>query len=169
MVRDWREEDAEALQRIADDRRIWLNLRDAFPHPYRLEDGRAFIAAARAQSPPTVFAIVAGVEIAGGIGYIPRMDVERISAEVGYWVGARFWGRGIATTALRLMARHAFAAHPQLERLFAVPYATNAASARVLEKAGFVREGTMRRSAIKDGRVLDQWMYARLRDQQGSL
>jgi RimJ/RimL family protein N-acetyltransferase len=138
-------------------------LRDAFPHPYGTEDGKRFIAMARAMTPRTYFAIEVEERLAGGIGYTLHSDVERIGAEVGYWLGHEFWGRGIATAALQMLTAHAFQAHPELQRLWAVPYATNAASARVLEKAGYVREGTLRRSAIKDGRILDQWMYAILR------
>ena len=164
VVREWEEADAEAVVRPANDRRVWLGLRDAFPHPYGIEDGQRFIAKARAMTPRTYFAIEVEGRVAGGIGYTLHSDVERIGAEVGYWLGQEFWGRGIATTALRLLTAHAFQAHPELQRLWAVPYATNAASARVLEKAGYVREGTLRRSAIKDGRVLDQWMYAIVRD-----
>jgi len=164
VVREWEEADAEAVVRPANDRRVWLGLRDAFPHPYGIEDGKRFIAKARAMTPRTFFAIEVEGRVAGGIGYTLHSDVERIGAEVGYWLGQEFWGRGIATTALRLLTAHAFQAHPELQRLWAVPYATNAASARVLEKAGYVREGTLRRSAIKDGRVLDQWMYAIVRD-----
>ena len=164
VVREWEEADAEAVVRPANDRRVWLGLRDAFPHPYGIEDGKRFIAKARAMTPRTFFAIEVEGRVAGGIGYTLHSDVERIGAEVGYWLGQEFWGRGIATTALRLLTAHAFRAHPELQRLWAVPYATNAASARVLEKAGYVREGTLRRSAIKDGRVLDQWMYAIVRD-----
>ena len=164
VVREWEEADAEAVVRPANDRRVWLGLRDAFPHPYGIEDGQRFIAKARAMTPRTFFAIEVEGRVAGGIGYTLHSDVERIGAEVGYWLGHEFWGRGIATTALRLLTAHAFQAHPELQRLWAVPYATNAASARVLEKAGYVREGTLRRSAIKDGRVLDQWMYAIVRD-----
>ncbi len=96
-----------------------------------------------------------------------RTDVERIGAEVGYWLGRAFWNRGVATAALRLLTAHAFAADPELRRLWAVPFVTNIASARVLEKAGYTREGTLRQSAIKDGRVLDQWMYAILRTDIG--
>ena len=164
VVREWEEADAEPVARQANDRRVWLGLRDAFPHPYGIEDGKRFIAQARAMTPRTYFAIEVEGRVAGGIGYTLHSDVERIGAEVGYWLGQVFWGRGIATTALRLLTAHAFQAHPELQRLWAVPYATNAASARVLEKAGYVREGTLRRSAIKDGRVLDQWMYAIVRD-----
>jgi ribosomal-protein-alanine N-acetyltransferase len=163
VVREWEEADAEAVALQANDRRVWLGLRDAFPHPYGIEDAHRFIALARQMSPRTYFAIEVAGRVAGGIGYILQSDVERIGAEVGYWLGHEFWGKGIATTALRLMTEHAFKAHTELRRLYAVPYASNAASARVLEKAGYTREGTLRQSAIKDGQILDQWMYAIVR------
>ena len=164
-IRTFRTCDAEPLARLANDRDVWLGLRDLFPHPYSLDDAHGFIAFAAGMTPPTFFAIDVDGALAGGIGYTPRTDVERIGAEVGYWVGRAFWGRGIATAALRHLTAHAFAAQPELRRLFAVPFAANAASARVLEKAGFVREGTLRQSVIKDGRVQDQFMYAMLRDE----
>jgi len=165
VVRDWRLDDAEALVPQANDHRVAVNLRDRFPHPYGLEDARRFLAQATSMSPQTFFAIEVDGRVAGGIGYVLHEDVERIGAEVGYWLGFEFWGRGIATAAVRALSRHAFAVHPELRRLWAVPYATNPASARVLEKAGFRLEGTLRQSAIKEGRVLDQWMYAILRDE----
>jgi RimJ/RimL family protein N-acetyltransferase len=166
-IREWRHADAAALARLADDREVWLGLRDLFPHPYGIGDALAFIDLAGRMEPQTFFAIAADGELAGGIGYTQRTDVERIGAEVGYWLGRAFWGRGIATAALRILTGHAFAAHPELQRLFAVPFASNAASARVLEKAGYTCEGTLRHSAIKEGRVLDQWMYAILRTDSG--
>lgn len=85
--------------------------------------------------------------------------MARASAEVGYWLGEQFWGRGIMTEVLRAVteqAIHRFGIH----RVYALPFAENVASARVLEKAGFTREGTLRRSALKDGRILDQAIYA---------
>ena len=164
VIREWRTADAADLARLADDREIWLGLRDLFPHPYGIGDARAFIALAGRTDPPTFFAIEVDGALAGGIGYTPRTDVERIGAEVGYWLGRVFWGRGIATAALRLLTAHAFAADPELRRLWAVPFARNVASARVLEKCGYRLEGTLRQSAIKDGIVLDQWMYAITRD-----
>ena len=165
VVRSWQAADAEAVARQANDRRVWLGLRDAFPHPYGVEDARRFIAMAHEKSPQTFFAIEAAGRLAGGIGYTEHPDVERIGAEVGYWLGFEFWGKGIATAALRLLTAHAFRVNPELRRLYAVPYSSNPASARVLEKAGYRCEGTLRQSAIKDGRVLDQWMYAILRDE----
>jgi RimJ/RimL family protein N-acetyltransferase len=164
VIREWCRADSDDLALQANDRRVWLNMRDAFPHPYRLEDAERFIATAMAKVPPTFIAIVAAGRIAGGVGYTLHGDVERVGAEVGYWLGHEYWGRGIATAAVQALTGHAFQVHPELRRLYAVPYATNRASARVLEKAGYRCEGSLRQSAIKDGRVLDQWMYAILRD-----
>lgn len=167
LVREWQEADAAALAPLADDRRVWINLRDAFPHPYREEDAHRFIATVRGRSPCTHFAIAVDGRVAGGIGYTPHVDVERVGAEVGYWLGRPFWGQGIATAALRALTTHAFDAEAELRRLYAVPFSSNPASARVLEKAGYRHEGTLRQSAIKDGRVLDQWMYSVLREEWG--
>jgi len=164
-MRDWRQDDAAALAEQANDRRVWLGLRDAFPHPYEVSDARTFIGCALAMSPRTFLAIEAAGRVAGGIGYVLHGDVERVGAEVGYWLGHGYWGRGIMTTAVGLLTVHAFAAEPELRRLYAMPYATNAASARVLEKCGYRREGVLRQNVIKDGRVLDQYMYAILRDE----
>jgi len=102
LVRPWLVTDADALVRQANDRRVWLGLRDAFPNPYGIDDARVFL---RNAGPPRHFAIEVGGEIAGGIGYTPDKDVERIGAEVGYWVGPSFWGRGIATTARGAVGR----------------------------------------------------------------
>jgi RimJ/RimL family protein N-acetyltransferase len=165
LVREWRETDGPELALQANDRGVWINLRDAFPHPYGAEDAQQFIRAALSKAPPTRFAIVEKGRIAGGVGYTLHPDVERIGAEVGYWLGREHWGRGIATTAVQLLTDHAFTTHAELRRLYAVPFTSNAASGRVLQKAGYRCEGTMRQSAIKDGRILDQWMYAIVRDE----
>ena len=158
-VRSWRQEDAVSLAHWANDRSVWLNLRDAFPHPYGVEDARTFIARSSGARPETNFAIAVGGEAVGGIGYRVHGDVERVSAEIGYWLGAPFRGRGITTEALRAVTAHAIRDHG-LTRVYAVPYAGNDASVRVLEKAGYALEGRMRRSAIKDGKILDQLLYA---------
>jgi RimJ/RimL family protein N-acetyltransferase len=163
VVREWRQSDAGQLADQGNDRRVWLGMRDTFPHPYGIDDAHAFIEMATKMLPRTFFAIEVDGRVAGGIGYKLHGDVERISAEVGYWLGYVYWGRGIATTAVGLLTRHAFAANPELRRLYAMPLATNAASARVLEKAGYRREAVLRQSVIKDGRVFDQFIYACLR------
>lgn len=165
VVRAWRPTDAASLARHANDRRIWLNLRDRFPHPYHLADAEAFIGTATAMEPTTFFAIAIDGEAVGGVGYTLHDDVERASAEIGYWLGAAFWGRGIITSAIRAVTRHAFDRHADLCRIYAVPFAWNGASMRALEKAGYRVEGRMRRSAIKDGKVTDQMLYAILRQE----
>ena len=164
-VRDWRQDDAAALAQHANDRRIWLNLRDTFPHPYTIADATTFLAVAEAMRPRTWFAVAVDDQAVGGIGYTLQSDVDRVAAEVGYWLGTAFWGRGIMTAALRAVTAYAFHEHPELRRLFAVPYATSTTSARILEKVGYRLEGRLRRSAIKDGCVLDQFMYAIVREE----
>lgn len=151
--------DAPSLAAHADDRDVWLNLRDRFPHPYTLGGAEGYLASIPASPRPTGFGIVVHGEAAGTIGLVPGSDIERHTAEVGYWLGRRFWGRGVVTDALRAITAYAVA-ELGMHRVFAVPFTDNAASVRVLEKVGYVREGRMRRSAVKDGRVLDQWLFA---------
>lgn len=158
-LRSFRYEDAADLARLADNRKVWLQLRDAFPHPYRLADARRFLDSHVGLLPETVLALEVDGGFAGSVGLKLGADVERVSAEIGYWVAEPYWGRGIATAALTAATRWAFASFP-LSRLYAVPFARNAASCRVLEKAGYLLEGTMRRSAVKQGEVLDQLLYA---------
>jgi ribosomal-protein-alanine N-acetyltransferase len=156
--------DADALARHANDADVAANLRDRFPHPYSRADADAYIAHAAKRSPQTSFGIVAGGEAIGTISLMLGEDIARRSAEVGYWIGREYWGRGIATDALRAATRYAFDSLG-LARVFAVPFASTAASARVLEKAGYAREGVMRQSAIKYDRLIDQLLYAAYSDQ----
>jgi [ribosomal protein S5]-alanine N-acetyltransferase len=158
-LRPWREGDQQDLVRHVNNRKVWLGLRDRFPHPYTLADAEAFLARVQTQDPLTVFAIAARDRPFGGIGLVLGDDVERISAEIGYWLGEEFWGRGIATAAVLALTRQAFATF-ELNRLFAVPYADNAASIRVLVKAGYRHEGTLLAAAIKDGQIRDQELFA---------
>ena len=158
-VRSWRASDVDSLATHANNRKIWLNLRDRFPHPYTKRDAREYIRAMHSQTPETAFAIAVNDEAAGGIGFVLHADVERVSAEIGYWLGEPFWGRGITTEALAAVTRHAIDTHA-LTRVYALPFEWNTASCRVLEKAGYVLEARLRRSAIKDGRIVDQLQYA---------
>jgi ribosomal-protein-alanine N-acetyltransferase len=161
-IRSYTASDVEALVRYANNRRISINLRDRFPFPYTRVDAEAFLAAAWAQQPESDFAIASPSESIGGIGFHRQPDVHRLSAEVGYWIAEPFWGRGIATRALRALSEWVFATTP-LVRLYAHVFAWNPASARVLEKAGYTLEGRMRRSVIKDGQIIDQLIYAVVR------
>jgi RimJ/RimL family protein N-acetyltransferase len=158
-IRPWSDGDAESLHRHANNRRVSMHLRDRFPYPYELHHAKSFIAWIGQQPDATVWAIEVNGEAAGGIGIELHQDVERVSAEVGYWLGEAIWGRGIATEALVAITGVAFQRF-DLTRIYAVPFADHAASVRVLEKAGYVLEGRMRQSAIKDGKIRDQLMYA---------
>jgi RimJ/RimL family protein N-acetyltransferase len=158
-IRPWRRGDRASLVKHADDREIWLQVRDRFPHPYTEHDADEFLARCEAADPATSFAIEVEGEAAGGIAFMLGSDVERISAEVGYWLGRRFWGRGIMSSVVRATRDVAIETYG-LRRLFAIPYARNAASVKVLENAGFKLEGTLRCAALKDGELLDQLMYA---------
>lgn len=145
------------------DRGIWLNLRDYFPHPYTVEDAAAYLSrVTEVVGTPMVFAIEVDGEVSGGNSAMPGNDVHRLTAEIGYWLGRAHWGSGIMTEAVGAFTDHLFAAFP-LERVFAVPYANNPASVKTLEKNGFLLEGRMRRSAIKDGLVLDQLLHAKVK------
>jgi [ribosomal protein S5]-alanine N-acetyltransferase len=147
------------LVRHANNYKVWRSLRDGFPHPYTLADAEQWINFTEQQSPQTFFAIEVGGEAVGGVGLEPQSDIERLSAEIGYWLGEALWGKGIATVAVRALSAYGFK-ELGLTRIFAVPLISSSASMRVLEKAGYIREGVLRRSAIKEGIVLDQVLYA---------
>ena len=158
-VRSWSETDVASLALHANNPAIWRNLRDGAPDPYKVEDARAYITRVAEQRPETAFAIVVDNAAVGSIGFTLGHNVERVSAELGYWLAEPYWGRGIATESVRAVTAFALAEHG-LTRVFSLPFAWNAASCRVLEKAGFTLEARLRKSAKKEGRVTDQFLYA---------
>lgn len=163
-IRPWRASDADSLVRHANNIEVARHLRDRFPHPYTRSDAQAFLKHAVPGAPedrPTNLALEVDGEAVGGIGFIPGSDIERFSAEVGYWLGEAYWGRGIATEALLAVTEHAFKEF-NLLRLYALAFTENTASARVLEKAGYVCEGLLRSSSVKYGQPHDQYVYARI-------
>jgi [ribosomal protein S5]-alanine N-acetyltransferase len=163
MLRPWNDGDVAALAKYANNRNIWLNLRDGFPHPYTLENAQAFIRMAGKQAPVTFGALATSAEAIGGIGITINADVHRLTAELGYWLAEPYWGRGIMTEAVTRFTDYVFERFGLL-RVYAEPYATNANSCHVLEKAGFALEGRLKSSVIKDGQILDQFMYARVKE-----
>lgn len=158
VVRDWRIDDLTALVRHANNPRIAANLRDRFPHPYTEAAGRGWLEFLQSMTPLSVWAMDVGGEAVGSIGLALHEDVERVSAELGYWLGEPFWGRGIASEAVRAVTAQAFEAFA-LTRVYALPFADNLGSIRVLVKAGFVLEARLPRSAIKAGVIRDQLMF----------
>ncbi|MBL8936704.1 MAG: GNAT family N-acetyltransferase [Archangium sp.] len=155
--------DEERLVLLANDRNVWRNMRDLFPHPYTRENARWFIE--HQQKPDRterVFAIEVDGQFAGATGVHPLTDVYSHGAEIGYWLGAPFHGRGIATKAVGGLTKYAFEVM-KLERLQAGVFEWNPASARVLEKNGFQREAVLKKSVFKDGQLIDSFLYAKLR------
>lgn len=162
-LRPFRLADAASLAHQANNRKIWLNLRDLFPHPYTMADAEQYIGRVVDETPTTRFAIDVAGDAVGSVSLKLGSDIERRSAEIGYWLGEAYWGQGIVSAAVGAATAYAFG-ELDLLRVFAVPLVRNPASVRVLERAGYQREGTMRRSAVKDGLVLDQYLYAAVRD-----
>jgi RimJ/RimL family protein N-acetyltransferase len=160
-VRPWRLTDTDAIVKHANNPNIARQLRDRFPHPYTRRHAVEFLEHATSTEPAAHFAIEVGGEAVGGVGFVRATDVERYSAEIGYWLGEALWGRGITTEAVALVTDYVFT---QLDilRLFALPFADNAASRRVLEKAGYSCEGILRASAVKFGEPRDQALYSRI-------
>src|SRR5213592_1440839 len=161
-LRPWRVGDETSLVRNANNRRVWHNL-SRLPHPDTRQDADAWIARASTHVPVVGFAIVVDGGAVGGIGVELGRDVFLRSAEVGYWLGEPYWGRGIATEALRAVTEYAFATF-DLCRLQAGVFEWNPASMRVLEKAGYTLEARHRRNVTKDGQTLDRVVYALVRD-----
>lgn len=150
IIRPWQPGDAPALARFLDNPHILDNLRDGLPSPYTEDDAREFISAMLAAEPGNVFAfaITQGGECVGSISAARGTNVHRRTAELGYYVAEPYWGRGLCTAAVKAACAHVFA-HSDILRIYAEPFAHNAASCRVLEKAGFVYEGTLRANAVK--------------------
>ena len=161
-LRPWKPGDEESLVRHANSRVIWRNLRDAFPHPYTLANAQHWIRSANPVTPVTNFAIVVDGSAVGGIGLVLKDDVFRRSAEIGYWLGEEYWGRGIVTEAVHAVTDYAFATF-DLCRVYAGVFEWNHASMRVLEKAGYEYECRMRKSVVKDGEIIDELIYAIVR------
>lgn len=153
----WAPEHREMLVREANDERVAFYMSDLFPNPYTYEDADWWIGRCGDEDPPLNFAIVVGA-VAGGVGAVPRSDVLTGTAELGWWIGSRWWGQGITATAVRGLIRHFFE-DLGIHRVEAGVMAPNRASARVAEKVGFEFEGVAKEAYLKRGERLDRLMY----------
>ena len=165
ILRTWAMDDLDNLVRFANNKKIADNLRDVFPFPYTREDGIAFLTASipgGVNPPGSVFAIVVHGITCGSVGIFPQTDVHRKNAEIGYWLGEDYWGRGIATGAVKQIIEYGFSIY-EINRIFACSYASNLASQRVLEKAGMKLEARLKESIYKNGQFLDELIYSVLR------
>ena len=164
-LRAWTLEDAPALAKLINNKKVQDNLRDGLPFPYGEEDAKAFLSAVLASDPDQnlAFAIEADGELIGSISATRCANIHFRTAELGYYLGEPYWGKGFATEAVRQLCDYIYR-NTDIIRIFAEPFAYNTASCRVLEKAGFQLEGLLRSNAVKNGRILDMKMYARIRE-----
>ncbi len=161
VLRQWRPEDAGDLAETINNPNILNNLRDGIPYPYSVKDAEEFIGAMLAADPANNFAFAITVDdrAVGSISISRCANIHSRTAELGYYLGEAYWGKGLCTSAVRQACRHVFD-NTDIIRIFAEPFAYNTASCRVLEKAGFLCEGILRKNACKNGRILDMKMYA---------
>lgn len=160
-LREFREEDAAIITQIANNAKIASNLRDGFPYPYTIADARKFIENAQSQHLQSLFAIEFEGNYVGNIGLTPGVDVYRKSAEIGYFIGEKYWGKGITTRAVKLIIHYGF--HDLgLVRIDTGIFDDNKASMRVLEKCGFHKEAIFEKAIFKNGKIIDEHRYAKI-------
>jgi [ribosomal protein S5]-alanine N-acetyltransferase len=165
MLRHFKNGDQESLIENANNIKIFNNVKDTFPHPYTYADASWWIEFCQeTNKPATTFAIDIDGKVVGAVGIIIGADVQRVTAEIGYWLGENYWGRGITVEALKQMTDYVFQNFPELERLWAAVFEYNKSSMRVLEKAGFTLEGIRKKGAIKNGVVIDEYVYVKFRE-----
>lgn len=163
QLRRLQPEDAPQLAMLANNKKIWDHLRDLLPHPYLETDAVEFINLTLREDPPQNFAITYQGELCGVIGIILQADVYKKSAEIGYWIGEPYWGRGIATEAIKKITSYGFEAL-DLVRIYAGIFSYNKASMRVLEKNGFQPEGIFQKAIYKNETLWDEHRYYKLKN-----
>jgi RimJ/RimL family protein N-acetyltransferase len=159
ILRPWSINDLDSLVANANNFNIAKFMTNGFPHPYTKGNGKAFIQLATKDDPVHLFAIDVNGQAVGGIGIHPQGDIMRKNAELGYWLGEAYWGKGIITKAIGKMVDFAFDTY-DITRVYARPFGTNLASQRVLEKAGFTLEARIEKNIYKNGEFLDELIYA---------
>ena len=163
-IRKWKLSDAKDLAIALSNRKVQDNLRDGLPYPYTEQDGKDYISdmLSANEDDTFAFAVTADNKVVGSIGVFRQGNIHRQTAELGYYVAEEYWSRGIMTEAVKQICEYVFSKSDIL-RIYAEPFAYNIASCRVLEKAGFQYEGTLRSNAVKNGEVIDMKMYTLLR------
>lgn len=158
-LRDWTPADLDRLVSLANNPRIAANMTDGFPSPYTEEAGLQFIERTQKEDPSNIQAICADGLAVGSIGIYKLNDIFRLNAELGYWLGEPYWGKGIMVEAVKLIVEYGFK-NWQLERIFARPLGKNIASQKVLEKAGLKFEYRIEQNLIKNGILEDELIYS---------
>ena len=165
-IRKWELSDAKDLAVALSNKKVQDNLRDGLPYPYTEQDGKDFISAMLSADENETFAFAITVDnmVIGSIGIFRQGNIHRQTAELGYYIAEEYWGKGIMTEAVRQICEYVFR-ESDIIRIYAEPFVYNIASCRVLEKAGFQYEGTLRSNAVKNGKVMDMKMYSLLKEE----
>ena len=161
VLRNFQITDKVRIAQLCNNKKIWDNVRDFLPFPYTEDDAEEFIEICCEENPQLTFVIEFENKLSGVIGLIQQSDVYRLTAEVGYWIGESYWGKGIATKALNLISNYGFN-ELKLVRIYSGVFDFNKASQRVMEKAGYSHEGVFRKSVFKNNNILDEYRYAKL-------
>ena len=161
-LRPLTDNDADSLARQLNNKKVWDNLRDALPYPYTSQDAAWFINFQQNDPLLTCYGIVVDGEVVGNIGFTRSEDIERFTAEVGYYIGEDYWGQGIMSAALSEAVEDYFKT-TEVVRLFATPFDYNKASAKVLEKAGFTLKCIFTKGVYKNGQFVDMLYYERIK------
>ena len=166
-IRKWKLTDAKDIAVALSNKKIQDNLRDGLPYPYSEQDGIDFISSMLSanEDETFAFAITLDDKAIGSIAVFRQQNIHRQTAEMGYYIAEEYWGKGIMTDAVKQICEYVFK-NSDILRIYAEPFAYNAGSCRVLEKAGFQYEGTLRNNAVKNGKVIDMKMYSLLREEQ---
>jgi len=162
VLREFVDTDITPLAELCNNKKIHDNLRDLVPFPYTEKDAGYFINICQNENPKTNFVIEFNGEFTGVIGLALQSDVYKLSAEIGYWIGEPFWGKGIATRAVGMMVDYGFT-RLGLVRIFSGVFDYNKASQRVMEKSEFQLEGILRNSIYKNGKICHEYRYALLK------
>jgi len=162
VLRELEEPDISNLAILANNEKISINLTDAFPNPYTVEDAKKFIEMVNGQNPKTFFAIEYKGQYAGNISLMPKTDVYRNTAEIGYFIGEPFWNKGIMTKAVNLICDFGFN-KLKIVRIQTGIFEYNQASQRVLEKCGFTKEAVFEKAITKNGIIYSEIRYAKVK------
>lgn len=159
-IRPYELSDIERLALLANNINIAKFLTGRFPHPYTTEHAKSFIETFQKDIPTKVFAITLNGELIGGTGIHLQEDIFINNAEIGYWIGEDYWGKGYMVEAVKLISDYAFNTFP-ITRIYARVFGNNLRSMHVLEKAGFKLEAKFEKTLLKNGEILDEYIFAK--------
>ena len=143
---------------------IFDNGYDKTPNPYTEKNAIEFINQEIGKKPEERFLIYWNNEVAGEIGITLKDDVFRLNAEIGYFISKKYWGKGLATQAVKKMTEYTFE-HFDVVRIVAGVFDFNKSSMKVLEKNGYYLESIRKNAVIKNGEIIDDYIWVKLKDE----